>query len=204
MSKEITDLGVGYGNPFLPLEYTLRKTGEVVEIIAFEEKEKGARSDEDWVSYIDSKGEEHIKEHLTLSFDFKSTGKMMNLFDKLLETPKFEELPKFDVWESRLFDMTKSFVGKGDCLQDALEKAEAFQKEFLNRFHTEKDEEYENIGIGEVVESIGGVVRLKKFVFTDKKDIVGYQGDNGRWNVGDRAKVYIRRIKPWEEETPAP
>ena len=66
------------------------------------------------------------------------------------------------------------------------------------------DDGYDNIGIGEIVESIDGPERLKKFVFTDKKDIVGYRGDSGRWAVGDRVKVYIKRLEPQEEERPVP
>lgn len=49
----------------------LRSTGEEVEIIDSEIKEHGARSNEDWVTYIDSDGNEHIKEHLNLQLDFK-------------------------------------------------------------------------------------------------------------------------------------
>lgn len=49
----------------------LRSTGEEVEIIDAEIKERGARSDEDWVTYIDSEGKEHIKEHLNIQLDFK-------------------------------------------------------------------------------------------------------------------------------------
>ena len=50
----------------------LRSTGEEVEIIDFEAKERGDRTDEDWVTYIDSNGKEHIKEHLNIQLDFKS------------------------------------------------------------------------------------------------------------------------------------
>lgn len=50
----------------------LRSTGEEVEIIDFEAKERGDRTDEDWVTYIDSNGKEHIKEHLNLQLDFKT------------------------------------------------------------------------------------------------------------------------------------
>lgn len=42
----------------------LRSTGEEVEIIDSQIKERGARSDEDWVTYIDSEGKEHIKEKM--------------------------------------------------------------------------------------------------------------------------------------------
>ena len=44
-----------------PLKYRLRKTDEPVEIVAWETAEKGARSESDWVSYIDANGNEHIK-----------------------------------------------------------------------------------------------------------------------------------------------
>ena len=45
----------------------LRSTGEEVEIIDSQFGERGARTDEDWVTYIDSEGKEHIKEHLVLN-----------------------------------------------------------------------------------------------------------------------------------------
>ncbi len=56
------------------------------------------------------------------------------------------------------------------------------------------DDGYDNIGIGEIVESVSedGKEYLKKFVFRDRKDIVGFRGDCGRWSVGDRVKVYIK------------
>ena len=44
----------------------LRSTGEEVEIIDFEAKERGDRTDEDWVTYIDSNGKEHIRDHLNI------------------------------------------------------------------------------------------------------------------------------------------
>lgn len=53
---------------------TMRKTGEEVEVIAFEQKMDGARSDDDWVTYIDKDGKEHIREHLNLQLDFKAVA----------------------------------------------------------------------------------------------------------------------------------
>ena len=52
-----------FGSPFsvLGVKKIMRKTGEVVEVIASDIKDNGARSDGDWVSYIDSNGVEHIK-----------------------------------------------------------------------------------------------------------------------------------------------
>jgi len=87
-----------------PFSYLSRKTGEEVEIIAWETIDKGAKSENDWVSYIDSKGEAHIKEKGTLEWDFK----INNPFNKCLDyTPKF---PEFDVWDSRKWDLIKEMI----------------------------------------------------------------------------------------------
>lgn len=64
----------------------LRNTGEEVEIIDSQFAERGARSDEDWVTYIDSNGKEHIKEHLNIQLDFKTA--MNDTFNKLLDVAK--------------------------------------------------------------------------------------------------------------------
>ena len=61
----------------------LRSTGEEVEIIDSQIKERGARSDEDWVTYIDSEGNEHIKEHLNLQLDFKPI--VIDTFNKVFD-----------------------------------------------------------------------------------------------------------------------
>ena len=57
-------------NSLFPLKYRLRKTDELVEIVAWETTVKGARIEKDWVPYIDSQGNEHIMERLTLEWDF--------------------------------------------------------------------------------------------------------------------------------------
>jgi hypothetical protein len=91
------------------MKYRLRKTDELVEIVAWETAEKGARSENDWVSYIDSAGVEHIKEHLTLEWDFVIDSP----FESMMK--KFEpiKLPEFDSWESRRYELAKEFVVKG-------------------------------------------------------------------------------------------
>ena len=194
-------------NSLFPLKYRLRKTDELVEIVAWETIEKGERNDGDWVSYIDSAGVEHIKEHLTLEWDFVIDSPL----DKMLSGGFGSGLDKFDPWDGRRYELTKDFIMQGDSLADALEKADAIisalkkspeKTEFVEGI--QMDDGYENIGVGEIVEAIDGHDRLKKFVFTDRKDIVGFRGDNGRWAVGDRVKVYIKRLKPEEEERPVP
>jgi len=96
-------------NSLFPMKYRLRKTDELVEIVAWETAEKGARSENDWVSYIDSAGVEHIKEHLTLEWDFVIDSP----FESMMK--KFEpiKLPEFDSWESRRYELAKEFVVKG-------------------------------------------------------------------------------------------
>lgn len=185
------------------MKHRLRKTDEPVEIVAWETADKGARSESDWVSYIDSSGVEHIKEHLTLEWDFVIDSPLGSMLKNLEPS----DLSKYDPWEARRYELAKEFVMvKGDCLADAVLKADAMIAALKNSPEAkEPSDEYENIGVGEIVESMGdGIEFLKKFVFTDKKDIVGYRGDGGRWNVGDRVKVYIKPLKPQEEERPVP
>lgn len=195
-------------NSLFPLKYRLRKTDEPVEIVAWETLEKGARSEGDWVSYLDAQGNEHVKEHLTLEWDFVIDSPFESLMSKW-EPTKF---PEYDAGEARRYELAKEFVMvKDDCLADAVLKADAMiaalkkspeAEEFVEG--VQMDDGYENIGVGEIVEAIDGLERLKKFVFTDRKDIVGYRGDSGRWAVGDRVKVYIKRLDPAEEERPVP
>lgn len=190
-------------NSLFPLKYRLRKTDELVEIVAWETADKGSRSDSDWVSYIDASGVEHFKEHLTLEWDFVIDSPFENLMSKW-EPTKF---PEYDAWEARRYELVKgmwldkSFGGLTipemvSCADDIIAA--------LKKSPEAIGEEYENVGVGEIVDAIDGPEHLKKFVFTDKKDIVGFRGDNGRWAVGDRVKVYIKLLDPQEEERPVP
>ena len=65
-------------------KYILRSTGEEVEVIDSEFKERGNRSEKDWVTYIDSEGNEHLKEHLNIQLDFKPI--VNDVFNKLLNS----------------------------------------------------------------------------------------------------------------------
>lgn len=104
------------------LKYRLRKTDELVEIVAWETTVKGARNENDWVSYIDSQGNEHIMERLTLEWDFVIDSP----FEKMLSGGFGRGLDKFDPWEGRRYELVKEFVMmKGDCLADAVLKADA-------------------------------------------------------------------------------
>ena len=85
-----------------------RKTGEAVEVIASCALEDGARTDGDWVSYIDSKGVEHIKEHLNIQFDFKEDDPWRKQMEHLMEQAK-----EMDQWESRRYELAKEFVTDG-------------------------------------------------------------------------------------------
>lgn len=177
-------------NSLFPLKYRLRKTDEPVEIVAWETIEKGARNEGDWVSYIDANGVEHVKEHLTLEWDFVIDSP----FEKIISGGFGSGLDKYDPWEARRYELTKEFILEQvmDTVQGAVELADEVIAALKKSPEAAKEEDgYENIGIGEIVESIDGPERLKKFVFTDKKDIVGFRGDNGRWAVGEKVKVYI-------------
>lgn len=176
-------------NSLFPLKYRIRKTDEPVEIVAWETAEKGARSETDWVSYIDTNGVEHIKEHLTLEWDFVTESPFGG---GLLS----DALSKIDPWESRRYEMVqKQVIENGLSVELALIVADSIIAS-LKKSPEEAtgDDGYDNIGIGEIVESVSedGKEYLKKFVFRDRKDIVGFRGDCGRWSVGDRVKVYIK------------
>lgn len=90
-------------NSLFPLKYRLRKTDEAVEVIAWETVEKGARNENDWVSFIDSEGKEHVKEHLTLEWDLV----IDNPFDSLMTKWEPMKLPEFDPWEQRRYELVK-------------------------------------------------------------------------------------------------
>lgn len=90
-------------NSLFPLRYRIRKTDELVEIVAWETADKGTRSDSDWVSYIDASGAEHIKEHLTLEWDFV----IQTPFEKGFLDALKPDMPTFDPWESRRYELVK-------------------------------------------------------------------------------------------------
>ena len=93
-------------NNLFTLKYRLRKTDELVEIIAWETADKGARSESDWVSYIDADGNEHIKEHLTLEWDFVIDSPL----DKMLKTFEPTKFSEYDPWEGRRYELAKEYV----------------------------------------------------------------------------------------------
>ena len=109
-------------------KYTLRSTGEEVEVIASNLVENGARSDGDWVTYIDSIGKEHIKEHLSIQLDFKVSPELPDVFKKIFEPVK-TEFPKFpSTKNTRLFDTVKQLVVERKF---SVEKAVAKAKEIV-------------------------------------------------------------------------
>lgn len=81
----------------------LRSTGEEVEIIDAEIKERGARSDEDWVTYIDSNGNEHIKEHLNIQLDFKPV--FNDTWNSMFDWAKNNKIPT--TRNCRIFEVAK-------------------------------------------------------------------------------------------------
>ena len=98
----------------------LRSTGEEVEIIDAEIKERGARNDEDWVTYIDSKGIEHIKEHLNLQLDFKPV--VNDTWSKVFDFAKGSKMPT--TRNCRIFEVAKELVLEFQCdTEEAVRKA---------------------------------------------------------------------------------
>lgn len=102
-------------------KYILRSNGEEVEVVAFAQIEDGARSGDDWVTYIDSKGTEHIKEHLNLQLDFKAASN--SLWDTMTELTKTSKYPS--TRNNRIFELTKELIIKAGCVdvEEAIRKA---------------------------------------------------------------------------------
>ena len=97
----------------------LRSTGEEVEIIDSQIKDRGARSDEDWVTYIDSEGREHIKEHLNLQLDFKPV--INDTWSKVFDFAKGSKIPT--TRNSRIFEVAKELVKNGSHVSTAVSVA---------------------------------------------------------------------------------
>ena len=99
----------------------LRSTGEEVEIIDAEIKERGARSNEDWVTYIDSNGKEHIKEHLNIQLDFKPV--VNDTWNSMFDWAKNNKMP--NTRNCRIFEVAKELIkaGRDYSIDDAVEVA---------------------------------------------------------------------------------
>lgn len=100
----------------------LRKTNEEVEVIDYQSTNRGGRSEDDWVTYIDSKGDEHLKEPLTFNLDFKRQDNV--IFDKLLDIAKGKMSPS--IRNCRIFELAKELMLQGKDKYDAIEEAMEF------------------------------------------------------------------------------
>lgn len=99
----------------------LRSINEEVEVIDSEIKERGARSDEDWVTYIDSEGKEHIKEHLNIQLDFKPV--VNDTFNKMFDFAT-NKIPT--TRNNRIFEVAKALYLDNDrdySIEDAVHVA---------------------------------------------------------------------------------
>ena len=105
----------------------LRSTGEEVEIIDSYLPNRGTRTEPnpliheegDWVTYIDSEGKEHIKEHLNIQLDFKPIDS--DTFGKLLDIAKPNKYPTER--NRRIFEVAKELVIKGSIVNTAVSVA---------------------------------------------------------------------------------
>lgn len=100
----------------------LRSTGEEVDIIDAEIKERGDRSDEDWVTYIDSNDKEHIKEHLNLQLDFKPV--INDTWNNVFDFAKSNKMPT--TRNCRIFEVAKELYlncNRGYGIKEAVKVA---------------------------------------------------------------------------------
>lgn len=105
--------------PIAVPKFILRSTGEEVEVIDSEIKERGDRSEFDWVTFIDSQGNEHIREHLNIQLDFKAASN--DTFNKLLDVAKNSNTPTTK--NQRVFEVAKELVKNGSHVSTAVSVA---------------------------------------------------------------------------------
>ena len=104
----------------------LRSTGEEVEVIDSYLPNRGTRTkpnlllheEGDWVTYIDSQGKEHIKEHLNIQLDFKPI--VNDTFNKVFDFAK-DKMPT--TRNSRIFEAAKELVKNGSYVSSAIQLA---------------------------------------------------------------------------------
>lgn len=94
----------------------LRSTGEEVEIIDAEIKERGAHTEEDWVTYIDSEGKEHIREHLNMQLDFKPV--VNDSWNKIFDFTVKNKIPT--TRNCRIFEVAKELVIRSSMVSTAV------------------------------------------------------------------------------------
>lgn len=109
----------------------LRSKNEEVEIIAFHQTNDGARTEAnpfhyeegDWVTYIDSTGKEHIREHLNIQLDFKPVNN--STFQNLMDIVKTNKLP--NTRNTRIYEVSKElFLNYSQPMDVAIENAIKF------------------------------------------------------------------------------
>lgn len=96
----------------------LRSTGEEVEIIDFNLPNRGMRTEPkdltfeegDWVTYIDSNNNEHIKEHLNIQLDFKAV--VNDTWNKVFDFAKNNKMPT--TRNCRIFEVAKELYLNGN------------------------------------------------------------------------------------------
>ena len=104
----------------------LRSTGEEVEIIDSYLPNRGMRTEPndlifekgDWVTYIDSEGKEHIREHLNIQLDFKPA--VNDTFNKLIDIAN----PHITTTRNnRIFEVAKELIKNGSQVSTAVSVA---------------------------------------------------------------------------------
>ena len=112
--------------PPMASKYIIRSTDEEVEVIAFEQSSNGERSDNDWLTYIDSNNQERIKEHLNIQLDFKPV--MNDTWTKIFDYAKPNKYPT--TMNNRKFEVAKELViNKNMTVIGAVSTADALVKQ---------------------------------------------------------------------------
>lgn len=94
-----------------PKKTFLRKTGEEIEIVSYYQNDFGVRSLTDYISYIDSAGQEHFKEKLSYSFDIKEESTLQKTFESLMTAQAIATDMKVpSPWALRKMEILKALI----------------------------------------------------------------------------------------------
>lgn len=111
--------------------FRLRKTGEVVSVISYSCRID--RQDGDTVSFIDSKGKEHVEEHLNLFWDFEEIGELDELRCKFAGMALQGILSRSVLHDKDEKEIAEKALRYADALLEKMQNPETKQEAAPNR-----------------------------------------------------------------------
>lgn len=83
------------------MKYKIRKTGEMVDVISYSAPMGTRRTEDDYVSFVDSNGDEHPREKGNIYWDFEQVANDINVGSKV----------EID-WEQRRYETSRTMLAE--------------------------------------------------------------------------------------------